>query len=97
MTTRQAKSLNVSLGAARVPPGLILKEEFMEPLGMSVRATARLLDVTPTRVSEIVRGKRIITAETALRLATVFGTTPHFWLNLQMQHDLAKAALTSFR
>jgi antitoxin HigA-1 len=93
MTLQKAKKLGVALGALKVPPGLILRDEFMEPLGLSVRELARKMQVTPMRVSEIVRGKRGITAETALRLSTVLRTSPHFWLNLQNQYDLAQAAM----
>jgi addiction module HigA family antidote len=85
---------DIPLGAAQVTPGEILKEEFLEPLGLSQREVARRMKIGPMRLSEIIRGRRSITADTALRLAEVFeGTTPRFWMNLQTNHDLAKAAL----
>ncbi len=71
-----------------IPPGEILFEEFMQPLGISMNALARDLAVPPNRISEIVNGKRALTADTALRLALYFGTTPELWLNLQTDHDL---------
>ncbi len=62
-----------------IHPGEILEEEFMLPLGLSANALARRIDVPVTRVSEIVRGKRGITADTALRLARLFGTSSDLW------------------
>lgn len=74
-----------------VHPGEILREEYLEPLGVSSNALAHALGVPTNRVTEIVREKRAVTAETALRLAQVLNTTPEFWLNLQMTHDLRLA------
>jgi len=74
-----------------IPPGEILEEEFMRPLGVSANALARRIDVPVTRISEIVRGKRGITADTALRLARLFGTSSDFWLGLQAEYDLRVA------
>ena len=71
-----------------VHPGEILLEEFLNPLGLSQSRLARDTSVPPRRISDIVRGVRPITAETALRLARYFGTTERFWLNLQAQYDL---------
>lgn len=71
-----------------VHPGEILAEEFLVPLGMSARALAVAIEVTPARVSEIIAGRRGITADTALRLARYFGTTAQLWLNLQTNFDL---------
>ena len=76
---------------APVTPGEVLREEFMAPLGLSARQLARDLGVSPDRITEIMRGERAITAETALLLARRFGTSPRFWLNLQVAHDLAVA------
>ena len=78
-----------------ITPGEVLAEEFMAPLEISQNKLARDLDVPVGRISEIVRGKRVITADTALRLAIYFGTTPEFWMNLQIRYDLklAKAKL----
>jgi antitoxin HigA-1 len=83
----------IALGAAAVTPGEILAEEFLEPMGLSHRELARRMGVNPMRVNDIVRGKRSITADTALRLAEVFGTSARFWMNLQSNYDLAIAAL----
>jgi antitoxin HigA-1 len=75
----------------RTHPGEILSEEFLIPLGLSARRLAGEMDVPPNRVSEIVRGRRDVTADTAIRLSRRFGTTPQFWFNLQSAHDLSKA------
>jgi antitoxin HigA-1 len=74
-------------------PGEVLAEEFLSPLGMSVNALAVALRVPATRVGAIVKGERSVTADTALRLARFFGTSPEFWMNLQAMHDLTKARL----
>ena len=74
---------------APVHPGEILFHDFMEPLGLSQSALARAIGVTPIRVSQIVRGHRAITADTALRLAQYFGTRAAWWLDLQSHYDLA--------
>ncbi|MDG6348111.1 HigA family addiction module antitoxin [Luteimonas sp. 8-5] len=71
-----------------IPPGEILFEEFMQPLGISMNALARDLGVPPNRISEIVAGRRALTADTALRLAVYFRTNPELWLNLQTDYDL---------
>jgi addiction module HigA family antidote len=70
-------------------PGEILLEEFLKPLDLTQVALARHLGIPTQRISEIVRGKRGITPDTAWLFAQAFGTTPQFWLNLQMQYDLA--------
>ena len=74
-----------------VHPGEILLHDFLEPLGLSQSALAEALCVTPMRVSQIVRGQRAITADTALRLSRYFGTRPGWWLDLQTHHDLETA------
>ncbi len=74
-----------------VHPGEILLHDFLEPLGLSQSALAEALDVTPMRVSQIVRGRRAITADTALRLSRYFGTRPGWWLDLQTHFDLETA------
>jgi antitoxin HigA-1 len=81
------------LGPDRVTthPGEILSEEFLKPLEMSVSALAIALRVPATRIGAIVKGERSVTADTALRLARFFGTSPEFWMNLQAMHDLTKA------
>lgn len=72
-------------------PGEILKEEFLEPLGLSARSLAEELGVPNNRISELIRGDRGMTADTAIRLARHFDTTSAFWMNLQVNHDLSKA------
>jgi len=74
-------------------PGEILAQEFLEPLGLSQNQLAMNIHVPATRIGEIVRGKRAVTPDTALRLARFFGNSPEFWLNLQQLHDLTKAKL----
>jgi addiction module HigA family antidote len=71
-----------------IHPGEILREEFMLPMGLSSNALAKALGVTTARVNEIVREKRGISADTALRLARYFGTDAQSWLNLQQQYDI---------
>src|SRR5210317_653419 len=71
-----------------ITPGEILREDFLEPLGISINRLARDLAVPPNRISEIVNGKRAITADTALRLQRYFGVEAQFWLNLQSEYDL---------
>ncbi len=71
-----------------VHPGEVLKEDFLRPAGISQYALAKALGVPQIRISQIVNGKRAITPDTALRLARHFGTTPEFWLGMQMQYDL---------
>lgn len=71
-----------------IHPGEQLREEFMIPLGLSSNALARALNVTPARINEIVRERRGISADTALRLARYFGTSCEFWLNLQARYDV---------
>jgi addiction module HigA family antidote len=72
-------------------PGEMLREEFMKPLGLSSNALAMELRVPVTRISEIVRERRGITADTALRLARYFSMSPEFWMRLQMDFDLESA------
>lgn len=69
-------------------PGEILKEEFLEPMGISQYRLAKEIGVSPRRINEIVHGKRAITPDTALRLSRYFGTSERFWLNLQTRYDL---------
>jgi addiction module HigA family antidote len=75
-------------GLPPIHPGEILREELMRPLGLSIHRLARELRVPPTRISEIVNERRAITADTALRLARYFRSTPQFWMNLQATYDL---------
>lgn len=76
-------------------PGEILREEFLKPLDMSVNALATRLRVPATRIGAIVKGERGVTADTAMRLARYFATTPEFWMNLQTMYDLTKAKAES--
>jgi antitoxin HigA-1 len=75
----------------RTHPGEVLKEEYLVPLGLSARALAKLLDVPANRLTEIMRGTRDVSADTAIRLGRYFRTDPRFWLNLQAAYDLSKA------
>jgi addiction module HigA family antidote len=75
-----------------VHPGEVLLEEFLRPLGLSQNKLALNIGVPPRRINEIVLEKRRVTADTALRLSTFFGTSAEFWLGLQSQHDLDVAA-----
>lgn len=79
-------------GMRPVHPGEILREEYLGPLNMSVNALATALHLTASRVNEVVREKRGVTPDTALRLSRYFGTTPEFWLYLQMAYELRVAA-----
>ncbi|WP_026224142.1 HigA family addiction module antitoxin [Marinobacter gelidimuriae] len=82
-----------SNGMRPIHPGEILKEEYLDPLGMSVNALSKALHVPATRMNEIVRENRGITADTALRLARYFGTSERFWLNLQTEFELRWAQI----
>jgi addiction module HigA family antidote len=77
----------------RTHPGEVLREEFMKPLGLSANALALALRVPATRIGDILRAEkpRAVTADTAIRLARYFGTSPEFWLNLQSAYDLSLA------
>jgi addiction module HigA family antidote len=79
-----------------IPPGEILNEDFMKPLELSINALAREIDVPPNRISEIVGGKRAITADTALRLGKYFGVSPEIWLGLQADYDIRVARQTTW-
>jgi len=72
-------------------PGEILLEDFMKPMGITARQLAADIDVSPSRISEIVHGSRPITADTALRLGLFFSMEPLFWLNLQSEYDMRVA------
>lgn len=75
-----------------IHPGEILKEEFLEPLGMSAGALARELNVPRTRIERLVAGQTSITPDTALRLAKFFNSTPEFWMNMQAGYDIKTEA-----
>jgi len=78
--------------AFSIHPGEILRTEFMEPLGLSAYRLAKDLHISAPRVNDLVRGKRGITADTALRLSRYFGNSAQFWIGLQSGHDLWMAS-----
>ena len=94
LTTIEARKLNKMRA---IHPGEILREEFLIPLGLSAHALAVALRVAAPRINDIVREKRGITPDTALRLARYFNSTPQFWLNLQTSYDLKTARLASWQ
>jgi len=74
-----------------IHPGEILLEDFMKPMGITARQLAADIDVSPSRISDLVHGTRPVTADTALRLGLFFGMEPRFWLNLQSEYDMRMA------
>ena len=74
-----------------IHPGEILLEDFLKPMGVTARQLAADIDVSPSRISEIINGKRPITADTALRLGLFFSMESRFWLNLQSEFDMRVA------
>ena len=92
-TTTDETPSGVRIGRVRTHPGEVLREEFMRPLGLSGNALALALRVPATRIGAIIRERepRAVTADTALRLARYFETTPQFWLNLQAAYELSRA------
>jgi antitoxin HigA-1 len=80
-----------------IPPGEILREDFMRPLGISVSALARDIAVPANRISQIVNGKRALSADTALRLGKYFGVSPEIWLDLQSDYELRLARRTTWK
>jgi len=88
--TIQRKSANHD---AAIHPGHFLREDFLVPMGLSANALALALRVPVTRISEILRERRGITADTALRLARYFGNSADFWMEMQVSYDLALASL----
>lgn len=103
LSAKDRQSLETTAGGdhrsgAKSPPlhpGEVLLTEFLEPLGLSQRHVARAIGVAPRRIGDIVRGKRAVTADTALRLARYFSTSEEFWLRLQTDFELAKARAAS--
>ncbi|WP_199798178.1 HigA family addiction module antitoxin [Aurantiacibacter aquimixticola] len=75
-------------------PGEMLREEFLEPLGLSANALALALRVPANRVTAVLKNERAVTADTAMRLGRYFGTSARFWLNLQQSYDLSRARKT---
>ena len=84
MKTKKTKLLPL------IPPGEVLAEEFLKPLGVSEYRLSKAIAVPPRRINEIVHGTRAITTDTAWRLGQFFGTSPQFWLNHQTGYDLRK-------
>jgi addiction module HigA family antidote len=78
-------------GMRPVPPGEILKEEFLKPLGMTPFALAKAIEVPANRITAILRGERGITGDTAIRLGAFFNTSAEFWMNLQVTYELRRA------
>jgi addiction module HigA family antidote len=78
-------------GMRLIHPGEILREEFLEPMGITSHALAMALQVPAPRIHDIVRERRAVSVDTALRLAKYLGTSPEFWLGLQTDHDMAVA------
>lgn len=83
-------NIKSELNTLTVHPGEILLEEFLNPFELSQYRLSKEIGVPPRRINEIVHGTRSITADTALRLAKFFGTSPEFWMNLQVKFDLVK-------
>jgi addiction module HigA family antidote len=76
---------------APIHPGEVLREEFLQPMGLTAYAVARACGVPRTRIERLAREETPVTADTALRLARYFGTTPEFWMGMQAQFDLERA------
>jgi addiction module HigA family antidote len=88
----KSKSLTTTKARLKPPhPGETIQEDYIQPMGISVNQLSKSLGIGASRLNEIVRGERGITADTALRLARCLGTTPQFWLNLQSLYDLRVA------
>ncbi|MCX6551134.1 MAG: HigA family addiction module antitoxin [Acidobacteria bacterium] len=98
-TTSASKTITRDLNwlGPSIPPGEILLEEFLKPLGVGQVEAARGLGISLNRLNEIVLGKRSITADTALRLARYFKMSPQFWMRLQADWDLHRALQTDTR
>ena len=90
MPTRSKSSTTTDL-LPNPHPGEILREDFLIPMGLTQNGLARAVHVPPRRINEIVLGRRKVTADTALRLSRYFGTSPQFWLGLQMGYELDMA------
>ena len=83
-----SKSQTIPEMLPNIHPGEVLREEFLVPMNISAYRLSKELNIPQTRISEIVRGRRSITADTAIRLSRFFGTSEEFWLNLQNTYDL---------
>jgi antitoxin HigA-1 len=86
---------NMNIPAVAVHPGELLQHEFLDPLGLTQAALAAHIGVSTRRINEICRGRRAISAETALLLSKALGTTPQFWMNGQSLYELASARKNS--
>jgi addiction module HigA family antidote len=93
MSPIQKPATGWKFGAVTTHPGAVLLEEFLKPLSISQNKLAMDIRVPATRIGKIVRGRRSVTPDTALRLAHYFGTSAEFWLNLQQSHDLSKTRI----
>jgi addiction module HigA family antidote len=82
---------HITNGMRPIHPGEVLREEFLQPMGMTAHALALALQVPAPRINDIVRERRTVTADTALRLAKYFGTSAEFWMGLQSDFDMATA------
>jgi addiction module HigA family antidote len=78
---------------ANIHPGEVLMEEFLKPLGISMYRLSKDLNIPQTRISEIIKGRRSITADTALRLSKYFGNSAKFWLGLQDDYDIEEESI----
>ena len=85
---------NISNGMRPIHPGEVLREEFLRPMGISAHALAMALQVPAPRINDVVRERRAVTVDTALRLAKYFGTSAEFWMGLQTDFDMATARAT---
>lgn len=95
MDQRRTDFSDVASGRlAPVHPGEILRDEFLKPMALSVYRLAQALKVSRPRLNDLVLGRRGVTVDTALRLGRYFGTTPEFWINLQVRYDLDVAERT---
>ncbi|OQW88415.1 MAG: addiction module antidote protein, HigA family [Rhodoferax ferrireducens] len=84
----------ITNGMRPIHPGEILREEFLQPMGLSAHALAMALQVPAPRINDVVRERRAVTVDTALRLAKYFGTSAEFWMGLQTDFDMATARAT---
>ena len=84
----------ITNGMRPIHPGEVLREEFLQPMGMTAHALAMALQVPAPRINDVVRERRAVTVDTALRLAKYFGTSAEFWMGLQTDFDMATARAT---
>ena len=81
----------ITNGMRQIHPGEVLREEFLKPMGLTAHALAMALQVPAPRINDVVRERRSVTVDTALRLAKYFGTSAEFWMGLQADYDLRTA------